>query len=98
MAKFSPGEIAILWYPEMGKVSGIDFSQFHGAEVEVIGPSSVGYFGFDYDIIVPGIESKVCCTEQELRKKNQDGEHDKELTVSWDDCVWSPHKQEETTE
>ena len=93
--KFSPGEIAILWHPDVG-VCGDDYSFLHGTEVLVVGFTNTLHY--DYEIEIPGFDDTAFVKESELRKKNQDGEQDKELTCSWDDCVWSPHKQKETTE
>lgn len=94
MAKFTPGEIAILWHPGVGEVSGIDWSSLHGTEVEVIGICEPMFqiMGYDYDIKIPGIDEVIAASEKELRKK-----YDGDEPTEWEDCAWNPTMVPEET-
>ena len=100
--KFSPGETAILWHPDLGE-EGSDFSFLHGEDVEII--EIIEYtthitlkeMGYDYIIVVPSFSPKLLCArEHELRKK-KDG-YDGNEKIEWSDCVWSPTRELETIE
>lgn len=101
---FTIGEIAIIWYPKDGLVSGMDFSYLHGMECEIIeyAPQIIkDDFNHDYLVhILCGNDDELkYMMKSELRKKPQgeDGasHYDGTVVSSWDaeGTIWKPNQE-----